>query len=75
MDVGVAVVVDKTKGGVLIKVEVCDRKRRGKCAKRYRIERKTLATALDGGELDVLPTSRRRNSNNGRCGTLKSSIL
>lgn len=29
MDVGVAVVVDKNEGGVLIKVEVCDRKRKG----------------------------------------------
>jgi hypothetical protein len=75
MDVGVAVVVDKTKGGVLIKVEVCNRKRRGKREKRHRIVRKTPATALDGGELHVLPTSRCGNSNNGRCGTLESSIL
>jgi hypothetical protein len=75
MDVGVAVVVDKTKGGVLIKVEVCKRKRRGKREKRYQIERKTPATALDGGELDVLSTSRCGNSNNRPRGTLESSIL
>ena len=31
MNVGVAVVVDKNGGGASIKVEVCDRKRRGKC--------------------------------------------
>jgi hypothetical protein len=30
MNVGVAVVVDNNEGGVLIKVEVCDRKRGGK---------------------------------------------
>jgi hypothetical protein len=39
MIVGVAVVVDKNEGGVLIKLEVCDRKRRGKCEKQYRMER------------------------------------
>ena len=39
MNVGIAVVVDKNESGVLIKVEVYDRKRRGKCEKRYRIEK------------------------------------
>jgi hypothetical protein len=37
MNVGVTVVVNKNEGGVLIKVEVYDRKRRGKYEKRYRV--------------------------------------
>jgi len=57
MNVGVAVAMDKNEGGVLIKVEVCNRKRGGKHEKRYRIEKKAQVTALVGGELDVLPTS------------------
>ena len=59
MIVSVAVVLDSDKndGGVLIKVGVCARKRRGKREKRYQIERKMQTTALDGSELDVSPTS------------------
>jgi len=38
MKVGIAIFVDN-EGGILIKVEAYDRKRRGKCEKRYRIER------------------------------------
>jgi len=57
MAVGVSVVVDKNEGGVLVKVEVCDRKRRGKCEKRYRIKREGRGRRRWMEMIDVLPTS------------------
>jgi len=58
MAVGVPVVVDKNVGCVLVKVEVCDRKRRGKChEKRYRIKREGRGRRRWMEMIDVLPTS------------------
>jgi len=57
MAVGVPVVVDKNVGCVLVKVEVCDRKRREKCEKRYRIKREGCGQRRWMEMIDVLPTS------------------